>query len=97
MWETKNSIRNKQNPNYNKDLQAFADDLCLLIQGCDIKTMWDIIESQIKRLNRWRTQNGLQISKIKTQVVFWTKNYDLKRPEIKINLQNSWHNNRQAP
>ena len=61
-------------------LQAFADDLCLLIQGSDIKTMWDIAESQLKRINRRCTQNGLQKSKIKTQVVSWTKNYKLEHP-----------------
>ena len=27
---------------FTNDLQAFADDLSLLIQGCDIQTIWDI-------------------------------------------------------
>ena len=83
------------NFSFTNDLQAFADDLNLVVLGCDISTIWDIAEAQLKRINNWCTQNGLQISEVKTQVVFWTKNYRLKYPnsitvnKTKIQLQQS--------
>ena len=81
--------------NFTNTIQAFADDLCLLTQGSDISTIWDITEAEIKRIDHWCKQKGLEISEIKTQVVLWTKNKTLKRPKhitinkVKIEIKNS--------
>ena len=81
--------------NFTNTIQAFADDLCLLTQGSDISTIWDITEAEIKRINHWCKQKGLEFSEIKIQMVLWTKNKTLKHPKhitinkVKIEIKNS--------
>ena len=71
---------------FTNNLQAFADDLSLLTLGCDVSTIWDIAQAELKRINEWCNKNGLQISEVKTQVILWTRNFRLKYPKhIKIN------------
>lgn len=54
-------------------LQAFADDLAILIQGCDpAVTMRDIVNRYLKIISRWCTANGVKLSTIKTKVIVFS-------------------------
>ena len=69
-------------------LQAFADDICALITGKDIKMTFTRATSIVEKINSWCEENGLNISELKTQIVFWTNDSKTKIPDtVKIKSQ----------
>ena len=54
-------------------LQAFADDICALITGKDIKWTFDRAKMIVNRVNNWCESKGLKISEMKTQIILWRK------------------------
>ena len=63
-----------KNDNIDDDfVQAFADDLAILVQGFDLKvTMRDIVNRYLKIINAWCTENGVKLSTIKTKVIVFS-------------------------
>ena len=63
-------------------IQAFADDLCILIQGTDLNlSMRDIASKYIKIIDNWCTENGVKLSTVKTQSIIFSninKKYTFK-------------------
>ena len=54
-------------------LQAFADDLAILVQGFDLKiTMRDIVNRYLRIISSWCTINGVKLSTIKTKVIIFS-------------------------
>jgi hypothetical protein len=62
-------------PAIDKDfIQAFADDLAVLIQGFDLnETMRYIAIRYIKTIDKWCTENGLKLSTLKTKIIIFSK------------------------
>ena len=78
------------NPNLDTDfIQAFADDLAVLIQGFDLnETMRSIAIRYLKTIDKWCTDNGLKLSTLKTKIIiFSTINKKLHMKPICINNQ----------
>ena len=69
-----------------ENLLAYADDLLILQTGSDRDT---IMETSLRYLNKiisWCKSKGLEISTVKTQIIFWTRNKKVKTPKnIKVN------------
>jgi hypothetical protein len=63
-------------------LQAFADDLAILVQGFDLSvTMRHIVNRYLKIISKWCNDNGLKLSTIKTKVIVFSalkRKYNLK-------------------
>ena len=63
-------------------LQAFADDLAIIIQGTDISlTMRDIAIKYLKTVDKWCQENGVKLSALKTTTVIFSpinKTYNFK-------------------
>jgi ribonuclease HI len=58
------------NPDF---IQAFADDLAILIQGIDLRlTMRDITTRYLHIIDKWCTDNGVKLSAIKTKVIIFS-------------------------
>ena len=54
-------------------LQAFADDLAVLVPGFDLSaTMRDIAIRYLKIISKWCTDNGVKLSTIKTKVIVFS-------------------------
>ena len=54
-------------------VQAFADDLAILVQGFDLKvTMRDIVNKYLRIINSWCKDNGVKLSTIKTKVIVFS-------------------------
>ena len=68
-------------------VQAFADDLAILVQGSDLKvTMRDIVNKYLRIINSWCRDNGVKLSTIKTKViVFSTLNTKYSMKPIVLN------------
>lgn len=68
-------------------LQAFADDLCILIQGTDLNmTMRNIASKYIAIIDKWCSKNGVKISTLKTQTIVFSninKKYNFKPIQTK--------------
>ena len=70
----------------NDNVQAFADDVSLLSIG---KTQYGIMNNAkniIRKIMKWCKQNDLQISKLKTKVIYWTKTKANNHPKS-INIE----------
>ena len=66
-------------------IQAFADDLNLTITGTDTGTIFEQATHYTNCINTWCEQTGLKISELKTQIIFWTREHNIKHPQtIKI-------------
>ena len=65
-------------------VQAFADDLVILVRGFCKSTLVDIAQSLVDNLSHWCSANGLKLSALKTKVVLFTRKRDnsLPRPII---------------
>ena len=74
LWNlTLNTLLNKKELDADF-LQAFADDLAILIPGFDLNiTMRDKATRYLKIIKRWCTQNGLKLSTLKTNLIIFTK------------------------
>ena len=63
-------------------LQAFADDLAILVPGFDLSaTMRDIVIRYLRIISKWCTNNGVKLSTIKTKVIVFSglkKKYNMK-------------------
>ena len=67
--------------NNSDNIQAFADDLSLLSIG---KTQYGIINNTrniINKIMKWCKENGLQISTLKTKVIYWSKTKNKNHPK----------------
>ena len=54
-------------------IQAFADDLAILIIGTDLNvTMRDIANKYLRLIDRWCSENGVKLSTIKTKAIFFS-------------------------
>ena len=57
----------------NDFLQAFADDLVILVQGFDLSViMRDIVNRYLKNISKWCHNNGVKLSTIKTKVIVFS-------------------------
>ena len=68
---------------YSNDfLQAFADDLVVLIRGFCKSTLRDIAQSTLNKISAWCHSNGLILSysTLKTKVVLFTRKKDANLP-----------------
>ena len=73
LWNlTLNMLLDK--PDLDKDfIQAFADDLAVLIQGFDLnETMRSIAIRYLKTIDKWCTENGLKLSTLKTKIIIFS-------------------------
>jgi hypothetical protein len=63
-------------------LQAFADDLAILVQGFDLSVkMRDIVNRYLKIISKWCNDDGVKLSTIKTKVIVFSalkRKYNLK-------------------
>ena len=63
---------------YSNDyIQAFADDLVILIQGFCKNTLRNIAQSILNKINSWCHSKGLRLSALKTKVVLFTRKKDI--------------------
>ena len=53
-------------------IQAFADDLAILIQGIDLLTIRNIAKKYLKIIDKWCIENGVKISTLKTTTIVFT-------------------------
>ena len=75
--------------NYNLDhsfIQAFADDLAILVGGIDIPTIRSICQRYLTTIDKWCTSIGVKLSVLKTQVIMFTRKrkWSLDKP-LRIN------------
>ena len=63
-----------------KHLLAFADDLAIIISGFDLPTLRDLAQHYITACNDWCDNNGLKLSAIKTQVIIFSRKYNISLP-----------------
>ncbi len=63
-------------------IQAFADDLVILIRGICKHTIRDLAQQHLDNINRWCRSKGLKLSGVKTTAVLFTNKRDnlLDRP-----------------
>ena len=52
-------------------VQAFADDMVILVQGIDLKTIKTIAKNHLIIIDTWCKDNGLKLSKIKTKIILF--------------------------
>ena len=61
-----------ENSNINpKFIQAFADDMVILVPGIDQKTISTIAKNHLMIIDKWCNTNGLKLSAIKTKVILF--------------------------
>jgi ribonuclease HI/retron-type reverse transcriptase len=61
-------------------IQAFADDLVILIQGICKATISSIAQTYLNKINTWCTSKGLKLSELKTKIILFTKKQDTSLP-----------------
>ena len=73
LWNlTLNTLLEREDMDQNF-LQAFADDLAIIIQGTDISlTMRDIAKEYLKTIDKWCQENGVKLSALKTSTVIFS-------------------------
>ena len=64
--------------------QAFADDISLLSTGSTEYGIRTKATNTIKTIMKWCKANGLEISTLKTKILFWTKSRKIDIKSIKI-------------
>ena len=66
-------------------IQAFADDLVILIQGICKRTVRDIAQQHLQDINRWCTSKGLKLSGVKsTSILFTNKKDNILDPPLRV-------------
>ena len=63
------------------NLLAYADDLLILQSGTDKNTILETAKRYLNKINAWCKSKGLEISTVKTQIVFWTRNKTIIKPK----------------
>ena len=63
-----------------RHLLAFADDLAIILTGFDLSTLRDLGQQYITACNNWCETNGLKLSAIKTQVIIFSRKYNISLP-----------------
>ena len=76
-----NNLLNKRANEIPGYLQAFADDLAILVEGDDLAVIHDRIQKSINSINRWCKNNGLNISSLKTKIIMFTWRRKWKLPK----------------
>ena len=61
-------------------IQAFADDLVILISGFCRTTLRDLAQAQMNNINSWCHLNGMKLSAVKTTAVLFTRKRDTTLP-----------------
>ena len=88
LWNlTLNTLLSKEELDENF-IQAFADDIAILIQGIDLSTIRNIAKIYLKTIDKWCIKNGVKISALKTKTVLFT-NPRKKNYYIPIELNNT--------
>ncbi len=54
-------------------LQAFADDLAILVGGIDIPTIRSICQSYLRIIDHWCSSIGVKLSTLKTKLIMFTR------------------------
>ena len=65
----------------NRALQAFADDLALILAGCMLSHLRDMGQIYLNKCNQWCISKGLKISTLKTQIIIFSRNRNLEIPK----------------
>ena len=67
-----NNLLNKRANEIPGYLQAFADDLAILVEGDDLAAIHERTQKYINNINKWCKNNGLNISSLKTKIIMFT-------------------------
>lgn len=87
LWNiTLNSLFNLSNID-NDFIQAFADDLAIIIPGTCRSTMRSIANSYLSTIDKWCRDNGLKLSVLKTTAMLFTRKMTTFSP-LRINGTN---------
>ena len=76
-----NDLLNERANEIPGSLQAFADDLAILVEGDDLAVIHDRTQKSINSINRWCKNNGLNISSLKTKIIMFTWRRKWKLPK----------------
>ena len=69
----------------NNFIQAFADDLVILIRGFCKATLRNLAQLLLNKINNWCHTKGLKLSALKTKVILFTRKKDTSIPKpIKV-------------
>ncbi len=63
---------------------AFADDICTLVTSVDLGTAANIIQSNIKKLEGWAAEAGLEFSVEKTKAMIFTSKMKFQSPKLML-------------
>ena len=63
-----------------RHLLAFADDLAIILSGFDLSTLRDMGQLYLTAINKWCESNGLKLSAVKTQVIVFSRKYNISLP-----------------
>ena len=70
-----------------KNIFAYADDILIIQAGHDIKTVTETMERHIEKVIKWCSNQGLEISAPKTEILCWTNKPEHKPKKLKIDNQ----------
>ena len=70
-----------------KNIFAYADDILIIQAGHDIQTVTETMERHIEKVIKWCSNQGLEISAPKTEILCWTNKPELKPKKLKIDKQ----------
>ena len=78
-----NNLLNKRANEIPGYLQAFADDLAILVEleGDDLAVIHERTQKSINSINKWCKNNGLNISSLKTKIIMftWRRKWELPK------------------
>ena len=67
-------------------IQAFADDLVILLQGICKSTLRDLAQGHLNGIDQWCKSKGLKLSEVKTKIILFTNKQDNTLPNpIRLN------------
>ena len=66
-------------------VQAFADDVTLLLVGLDPGILRDIAQQLLKLMDRWCKRKGLTINPVKTEAIMFTKKRKWRMEALELN------------
>ena len=66
---------------YSDNIKAFADDVSLLSTGKNICGIKINTKNIVDKIMKWCNQNSLEISTLKTKVIFWSKTREKSHPK----------------
>ena len=61
-------------------LIAFADDLAIILTGFCLVTLRDLGQNYLTQCNKWCEANGLKLNAIKTQIIIFSRKYNIQLP-----------------